>query len=101
MPLLKKLKLTSANDKLGFFAQPPEYAVHRIFGGLGKKPHNLEKVLRGNLQNADQRLLDRLGHIAEATVVVLTFEDMHGCEWHVHVSLSEVDHLHSPQVPIL
>src|ERR671930_2166701 len=49
---------------------------------------DLEKVIRGNLQDADQRILDRLGHVAEATLVVSTVEDMNCCEWHVKVSLS-------------
>jgi len=29
---------------------------------------DLKEVIRGNLQDADQRILDRLGHIAEATL---------------------------------
>ena len=41
---------------------------------------DLEKIIRGNLQDADQRLLDRLGNVAEATLVVSTFEDMNFCE---------------------
>jgi hypothetical protein len=44
---------------------------------------DLEEVIRGNLQDADQRILDCLGHIAEATLVVSTFEDMNLCEWHL------------------
>jgi hypothetical protein len=35
---------------------------------------DLEKVIRGNLQDANQRNLDRLGHIAEAALVISTFE---------------------------
>jgi hypothetical protein len=49
---------------------------------------DLKKVIRGNFQDADQRILDRLGHIAEATLVVSTFEDMDFCEWHLKVSVS-------------
>ena len=44
---------------------------------------DLEEVIRGYLQDADQRILDRLGHVAEATLVVSTFEDMNLCEWHL------------------
>ncbi len=33
---------------MGFFAQPPEYAVHCIFGGLGKKPQLV--ICRSKLQ---------------------------------------------------
>src|SRR5207302_9058022 len=41
-----------------------------------------------DLQGADQRLLHRLGHAAESTLVVAAFEHMNFCEWHLKVSLS-------------
>src|SRR5437016_13341582 len=47
-----------------------------------------KKVVRRNPQGADQRLLDRLGHVAEPTLVVAAFEHMNFCEWHLKVSLS-------------
>src|SRR3989441_13090987 len=47
---------------------------------------DLEKVVRGNLQDADQRLLNRPGHVAEAVLVVSTFEDVNFCDWHVNAS---------------
>ncbi len=36
-----------SNGILGFFAQPPKYALRNIFGGLGKKPLALPINLRG------------------------------------------------------
>src|SRR6266567_5257825 len=44
---------------------------------------DLEEVVRGNLENAHQRILDRLRHLAEAALVVSTFEDMNLCEGHL------------------
>src|SRR6267143_3706864 len=49
---------------------------------------DLEEVIRGNLQDADQRILDRLGHVGEATLVVSPCEDMNFYDWHLKVSLS-------------
>jgi hypothetical protein len=51
---------------------------------------DLEEVVRGNLQNADQRILDRLRHVGEAALVVSPFEDMNFCDWHLKVSLFDV-----------
>jgi transcription termination factor NusB len=53
-----------------------------------KHMDDLKEVLRGYLEDADKRLLDRLGHIAEATLVVSTFEHMNFCDWHLKVSLA-------------
>jgi len=47
---------------------------------------DLETLIRGNLQDADQRFVDRLGHIAQSTFVVSAFEDMNFCNWHVNIS---------------
>src|SRR5260370_40105824 len=47
---------------------------------------DLEEVVQGNLQDVHQRILDRLGHLAEATLVVSTFQNMNFCEWHFEVS---------------
>jgi len=40
----------------------------------GKLMDDLEEVVGGNLENAHQRILDRLRHVAEAALVVLPFE---------------------------
>src|SRR5207247_5448611 len=47
---------------------------------------DLEEVVRGNLQHADQRLLNGRGHVGETLLVVSTFEHMNFCEWHFRVS---------------
>src|SRR5882724_1716526 len=47
-----------------------------------------KKSSGGNLQDVDQRLLDRLRHVGEAALVVSPFEDMNFCDWHLKVSLS-------------
>jgi hypothetical protein len=49
---------------------------------------DLKEVIRGNLQDAQERILDRLGYLTEATFVVSTFKDMNFCEWHLKDSFS-------------
>src|ERR1700730_4178654 len=51
---------------------------------------DLEEVVGGNLEDAHQRILDRLRHVAEAALVVSTFEDMNLCEWHWQLSWFDV-----------
>src|ERR1700686_4901633 len=51
---------------------------------------DLEEVVGGNLEDAHQRILDRLRHVAEAALVVSTFEDMNLCEWHLQLSWLDV-----------
>src|ERR1700752_1274275 len=48
---------------------------------------DLEEVVRGDFQHADQRLLNGRGHIGETLLVVSTFEHMNFYEWHFRVSL--------------
>src|SRR6266576_3512148 len=43
---------------------------------------DLEEVVRGDLQHADQRLLNGRGHVGETLLVVSTFEHMNFCEGH-------------------
>ena len=48
---------------------------------------DLEEVVRGDFQHADQRLLNGRGHVGETLLVVSTFEHMNFCEWHFRISL--------------
>jgi hypothetical protein len=36
--------------------------------------NHLKEIVQGNLQDFDQRILYRLGHVTEAALVVATFE---------------------------
>jgi hypothetical protein len=56
----------------------------------GKLMDDLEEVVGGNLENAHQRILDRLRHVAEAGLVVLPFEDMNLYDWHLQFSWFDV-----------
>src|SRR4029077_7629835 len=38
--------------------------------------NNLEEVFRRNAQGADEAMLNRAGHLAETSVVILSFEDV-------------------------
>lgn len=38
--------------------------------------NNLEEVFRRNVQGADEALVNRAGHFAEARVVILSFKHM-------------------------
>src|SRR5258708_5616186 len=48
-----------------------------------KHMDDLKQVIQRNCQDADQCILDRGGHLAEAMLVVSLFEDMNCCERHV------------------
>src|SRR4029077_1568579 len=56
----------------------------------GKLVDDLEEVVGGNLENAHQRILDRLRRVAEAGLIVLPFEDMNLYDWHLQFSWFDV-----------
>ena len=53
------------------------------FDDLRVQFFHLKQVVRGNLQDADQRILYRFGHGTEAAIVVATFEHVDFCDRHL------------------